>query len=99
MRRRPEFRSGRSAAENAPVRSVRSVVDTPVLGRSGRGLWVCSVGLPDRPGAPSTEHDTVLDTSQSILRDMTIHEYLRHPQGMLFKVITKDMILDMIWIR
>ena len=45
------------------------------------------------------EHDTVLDTTQSVLRDMTIHEYLRHPQGMLFKDITKDMILDMIWIR
>ena len=42
---------------------------------------------------------TVLDTTQSVLRDMTIHEYLRHPQGMLFKDITKDMILDMIWIR
>ena len=42
---------------------------------------------------------TVLDTTQSVLRDMTIHEYLRHPQGMLFKDITKDMILDMILIR
>ena len=42
---------------------------------------------------------TVLDTTQSVLRDMTIHEYLRHPQGMLFKDITKDMILNMIWIR
>ena len=26
---------------------------------------------------------TVLDTTQSVLRDMTIHGYLRHPQGML----------------
>ena len=42
---------------------------------------------------------TVLDTTQSVLRDMTIHEYLRHPQGMFFEDITKDMILDMIWIR
>ena len=42
---------------------------------------------------------TVLDTTQSVLRDMTIHEYLRHPQGMIFKDITKDMILNMIWIR
>ena len=42
---------------------------------------------------------TVLDNIQSILRETTIHEYLRHPQGMLFKDITKDMILDMIWIR
>ena len=25
-----------------------------MLGRSGRGWWMCSVGLPDRPGAHST---------------------------------------------
>ena len=41
---------------------------------------------------------TVLDTTQSVLRDMTIHGYLRHPQGKLFKDIPKDTILDMIWI-
>ena len=38
LRRRPEFRSGRSAAEDIPARSVQSVMDIPGLGRSGRGL-------------------------------------------------------------
>ena len=41
---------------------------------------------------------TVLDSDQSVLRVMTIQEHRRHPQGMLFKDITKDMIIDMIWI-
>ena len=43
---------------------------------------------------------TVLDNTQSVLRDMTSQEHCRHPQGMNFKDITKDttqdMILDMI---
>ena len=42
---------------------------------------------------------TVLDSAQSVLRVMTIQEHRRHPQGMLFKDIIKDMILDSIWIR
>ena len=42
---------------------------------------------------------TVLDTTQSVLRDMTIHGYLRHPQGTLFKDMAKGMVLGMIWLR
>ena len=48
LRRRPEFRSGRSAAENAPVRSVRSVVGTPMLGPVRAGV-VGVFGRADRP--------------------------------------------------
>ena len=61
--------------------------------RYSRFLFFESAAIQDK----KLRH-TVLDTTQSVLRDMTIHEYLRHPQGMLFKDITKDMILDMIWI-
>ena len=38
----------------------------------------------------------VLDSTQSVLRDMTSQEHCRHPQGMNFKDITKDTIQDMI---
>ena len=46
-----------------------------------------------------SEHDTVLDTTQSVLGDMTIHEYRRHAQGHLHPAVSKDTIIDMIWIR
>ena len=39
---------------------------------------------------------TVLDNTQSVLRDMTSQEHCRHPQGMNFKDITKDTTQDMI---
>ena len=39
---------------------------------------------------------TVLDSTQSVLRDMTSQEHCRHPQGMNFKDITKDTIQDTI---
>ena len=39
---------------------------------------------------------TVLDSTQSVLRDMTSQEHCRHPQGMNFKDITKDTTQDMI---
>ena len=45
----PEFRSGRSAAENSPVRSVRSVVGAPVIGQGRAGV----VGLFGRAGRPA----------------------------------------------
>ena len=38
----------------------------------------------------------VLDSTQSVLRDMTSQEHCRHPQGMNFKDITKDTTQDMI---
>ena len=62
--------------------------------RYSRFLFFESAAIQDK----KLRH-TVLDTTQTVLRVMTIHEYLRHPQGLLFKDITKDMILDMIWIR
>ena len=62
--------------------------------RYSRFLFFESAAIQDKK-----LHHTVLDTTQSVLRDMTIHGYLRHPQGMLFKDITKDTIMDMIWIR
>ena len=46
-----------------------------------------------------TEHDTVLDTTQSVLGDMTIHEYHRHAQDHPHPPVSKDTIIDMIWIR
>ena len=39
---------------------------------------------------------TVLDSTQSVLRDMTSQEHCRHPQGMNFKDITKDTTQDTI---
>ena len=39
---------------------------------------------------------TVLDSTQSILRDMTSQEHCRHPQGIKFKDITKDTTQDTI---
>ena len=39
---------------------------------------------------------TVLDNTQSVLRDMASREHCRHPQGMNFKDITKDTTQDMI---
>ena len=39
---------------------------------------------------------TVLDSTQSILRDMTSQEHCRHPQGMNFKDITEDTTQDTI---
>ena len=39
---------------------------------------------------------TVLDSTQSVLRDMTSQEHCRHPQGINFKDITKDTTQDTI---
>ena len=37
-----------------------------------------------------------MDSTQSVLRDMTSQEHCRHPQGMNFKDITKDTTQDTI---
>ena len=86
--------------DHVPNLGFLSVTITLVQAQSNPGTFI-SRGLIVRP--PTTQdkklRHTVLDTTQSVLRDMTIHGYLRHPQGMLFKDITKDTIMDMIWIR
>ena len=43
-----------------------------------------------------TQRLTVLDATQSVLRDMTSQEHCIHPQGMNFKDITKDTTQDTI---
>ena len=60
------------------------------------------VGVPDcnNQNTPCDEgHDIVLNSSQSILRVMTIQELCRHPLDVLYVNVSKDTILDLIWIR
>ena len=62
--------------------------------RYSRFLFFESAAIQDK----KLRH-TVLDTTQSVLGDMTSHEYHRHAQGQLYPRLPKDMVIDMIWIR
>ena len=59
------------------------------------------VGVPDcnNQNTPCEGHDIVLNSSQSVLRVMTIQELCRHPLDVLYVNVSKDTILDLIWIR
>ena len=59
------------------------------------------VGVPDcnTQNTPCEGHDIVLNSSQSVLRVMTIQELCRHPLDVLYVNVSKDTILDLIWIR
>ena len=59
------------------------------------------VGVPDcnTQNTPCESHDIVLNSSQSVLRVMTIQELCRHPLDVLYVNVSKDTILDLIWIR
>ena len=59
------------------------------------------VGVPDcnNQNTPCESHDIVLNSSQSVLRVMTIQELCRHPLDVLYVNVSKDTILDLIWIR
>ena len=61
------------------------------------------VGVPDcnmyNQNTPCEGHDIVLNSSQSVLRVMTIQEFYRHPLDVLYVHVSKDTILDLIWIR
>ena len=59
------------------------------------------VGVPDcnNQNTPCESHDIVLNSSQSVLRVMTIQELCRHPLDVLYVHVSKDTILDLIWIR
>ena len=59
------------------------------------------VGVPDcnTQNTPCDGHDIVLNSSQSVLRVMTIQELCRHPLDVLYVNLSKDTILDLIWIR
>ena len=62
--------------------------------RYSRFLFFDSAAIQDK----KLRH-AVLDTTQSVLGDMTSHEYHRHAQGHPNPQISKDTVIDMIWIR